>query len=76
MKNQVLKIVVNALGGAEDNWYRANMSFGKMTAEELKKKYGQSERTCEEILSRYQDEFNKLLRCVKWVENLKESDHE
>ena len=67
MKDEVLKIVQNALGGAEDNLYRANMQFGKMTAKELEQEYGQSGNTCGSILSGYQNRVAELKRCVAWV---------
>lgn len=68
MKNKVLEIVKNKLGVAEDNLYRANMQFGKMSAEELKQEYGQSGRTCGSVLAGYQNERDELIECVKWVE--------
>ncbi len=67
MKDQVLQIVQSALSGAEDNLYRANREFGKMTTNELDQKYGQSESTCGEILTQYQIRRDELKRCVAWV---------
>lgn len=67
MKDKVLSIVNGALSGAEDNLYRANMQFGKMTQKELAEEYGQSGRTCGDILHEYQIERDELLRCVNWV---------
>lgn len=64
-----LKIVKNTLVGAEDNLYRANMQFGKMTSKELAQEYGQSGRTCGEILEEYQAEVSELERCLAWVES-------
>lgn len=69
MKERVLKIVKSALCGAEDNMNRANMQFGKMTGRELAQEYGQSGRTCGEILEEYQAEVAELKRCVAWVES-------
>lgn len=69
MKTKVLQIVKNALAGAEDNLYRANIQFGKMSAKELEQEYGQSCRTCGEILHEYQIERDELRRCVAWVES-------
>lgn len=68
MKDQVLQIVKGALAGAEDNLYRANMQFGKMTQEELGEEYGQSGRKCGDVLAGYQDKKAELERCVKWIE--------
>jgi len=69
MKDQVLKIVKNALAGTEDNLYRANMQFGRMTPEQLKGEYGQSGETCGKIMQGYRDENEKLKQCVAWVED-------
>ena len=68
MKEKVLDIVKSALGGAKDNLYRANMQFGKMTQKELGEEYGQSGRTCGDVLAVYQNAEAELERCVKWVE--------
>ncbi len=69
MKADVLKIVKNALSGAEDNFLRANMQFGRMTAEQLKEEYGQSGRTCGDVMQGYHEENERLKQCVAWVEN-------
>lgn len=69
MKKKVLLIVKNALGGAEDNLYRANIQFGKMTNTELLKEYGESGKTCGDILLGYQNEIAEMKRCVAWVES-------
>jgi hypothetical protein len=68
MKEQVLKIAKNALGGSEDNLYRANMQFGRMTPEQLKEEYGQSGKTCGDVMQGYRDENERLKQCVVWVE--------
>lgn len=69
MKTDVLEIVKNALGGAEDNLFRANRAFGRMTDEELSLEHGQSGRTRGSILAGYQDDKTRLERCIKWVES-------
>jgi len=71
MKKRVLKIIKKALDDAEDNLCRANMQFGKMTSKELAQEYGQSGRTCGEILEEYQVEVSELKRCLAWVESAK-----
>ena len=70
MKEDVLNIVKSALAGSEDNLYRANLQFGKMTPEQLKKEYGQSGKTCGEVLQGYRDENERLKQCVAWVEDV------
>lgn len=69
MKDKVLQIVKNALGGAEDNLYRANMQFGHMGHEQLKEEYGQSGRTCGDIMQGYRDSHDELKQCLAWVED-------
>jgi len=53
-KEKVLQIVKNNLGGTEDNLYRANMQFGNMSGDDLTKEYGESGRSCGEILRGYE----------------------
>ena len=69
MKAKVLKIVQNALGGSEDNLYRANMQFGKMAPEQLKEEYGQSGKTCGEVMQGYRDANEEMKQCVAWVKD-------
>lgn len=68
MKNKVLEIVKNALIESEDSLKRTNMEFGKMSAKELENEYGQSGRTCSEVLNKRQIKYDELKRCVAWVE--------
>ena len=70
MKERVLTIVKSALSDAEGNLYRANIQFGKMSANELDQEYGQSGRTCGDILEGFQTEVAELKRCVSWVESV------
>jgi hypothetical protein len=74
MKDQVLKIVESALVEAEDNLYRANMQFGRMTAEQLKEEYGQSGKTCGDIMQGCRDDNEHLKQCVAWIKNCPEGE--
>jgi len=65
----VLKIVKKALGGSEANLYRANMQFGRMGPEQLKEEFGQSGKTCGDVMQWYRDENERLKQCVAWVED-------
>ena len=67
MKTKVLEIILNALSAAEDNLYRANMEFGKLSAKKLAKEYGESGLTCQEHLDIFQLEVDRLKQCVNWV---------
>jgi len=70
MKEKVLQIVENALGSAEDNLYRADSQFGKMTASELLEEYGESGEQCGEIYKGYKERERELRQCVEWVNDL------
>ncbi len=72
MKTKVLEIVHSALSAAEDNLYRANMEFGKLSAKKLAKEYGESGLTCGEIFDVYKLEVGRLKQCVEWLESLQE----
>ena len=69
MKNKVLTILNAKVAGAEDNLYRANMTFRNMSSKELKQEYGMSGRTCGEILHEAQTQLDDLKKCVEWVKN-------
>ena len=75
MKTKVLEIVHSALSAAEDNLYRANMEFGKLSAKKLAKEYGESGLTCGEIFDVYKLEVGRLKQCVEWLESLQEQPH-
>lgn len=49
LKTKLLRLLQSDLGNAQDNAYRARLAFGRMTDQELDRKYGQSDRTCREI---------------------------
>ena len=66
-KDRVLRIIKNELNNAEDNLYRANMQFVKMS-DDLTLKYGQSGRTYGEILEQYQTEVSELKECIAWLD--------
>ena len=72
MKTKVLEIVHSALSAAEDNLYRANMEFGKLSAKKLAKEYGESGLTCGEIFDVYKLEVARLKQCAEWLESLQE----
>ena len=72
MKTKVLEIVHSALSAAEDNLYRANMEFGKLSAKKLAKEYGESGLTCGEIFDVYKLEVGRLKQYVEWLESLQE----
>jgi hypothetical protein len=68
-KDKVLRIIANELNNAEDNFQRARMQFARMSGE-LSLQYGQSGRTCGEILEQYRSEVSALKECVAWLNGL------
>lgn len=52
-KEKLIRILENAKG---DNLERAEMSFGKLTEDQLKEEWGRSGRTKGEILEGYREE--------------------
>lgn len=70
MKDKILKLIDSAIGGAEDNYYRAKMQFGRMTDEQLDKEYGKSGKTCRQHLQEYSEDKQEKLAMKKWfIEN-------
>ncbi len=67
VKNRVLKLVKMNLGLAIENLHRATNSFSKLTEKELNSEYGESGRTCKEILDEYKVEVSKAKKNVKWI---------
>ena len=61
MRAAIIKLLDNHISGAEDNANRARMAFGRMTADQSSKEYGQSGRTCQQILT----EANEALAAAK-----------
>ncbi len=66
MKAKILKLIDSAIGGAEDNFYRAKMQFGKMNDEQLDKEWGQSGKTCRQHYKEYADEKAEKLAMKEW----------
>lgn len=69
LKNKVMMIVNSQISGAHDDLYRAKRRFHGMSEEELNHPYGQSGKTCGEILIGYKDKVNELEKCLDWVNN-------
>jgi hypothetical protein len=67
MKNEVLNIVKAAMGGVEDNLYRATSAFKNMTNNDLDEQHGQSGQTRRQIVDGYKAQKDKLNLCIEWV---------
>lgn len=57
----------------DDSLERAKMSFKNMTDEQLDNQFGQSGRTCREILAGYQQDRDRHEAAVYWLETLIDS---
>lgn len=67
MKERLLKLVESSLIGAEYNLYLWSMEFKNKSFKELDQEYGQSGRTCLEVLTEAQEEVAELKACVEWM---------
>lgn len=66
MKEYVLKILKGACG---DDLERATSAFKNCSEETLDSEYGQSGKTCRQILKEYQDDRDKMKKAIAWVES-------
>lgn len=69
MKQQVLRIVEDAVAGAADNLNRAKAAYIGKSEEEMGLMWGLSGRSCRDILNEYEQHHDELKRCVEWVES-------
>jgi hypothetical protein len=67
VKERTLRLVKNALSNAEDDLYRANLQFGRMTTKQFNQEWGRSGRSCGEILLGYREEVDELKQALVWV---------
>lgn len=67
MKDKILKILDSKIRGAEENLYRAKMQCRDA---DLGSEYGQSGRTCGDILQGYYDELDELVEMRSWLRSV------
>lgn len=65
--DKLRQIVDNARG---DDWERSRRMFGRMTSTELNQEYGQSGRTCREILAEHEEEQANWLAAKMLLDKL------
>lgn len=65
MKVHLIRLVSKNLGDAQDNLYRANLAFGKMSEEQLDKVYGHSDQTCRQIRDGYVAWYDEAKRVLE-----------
>lgn len=66
MKEYVLKILKGACG---DDLERATRAFENCSEETMNSEYGHSGKTCKQVLKEYQDDRDKMMKAISWVES-------
>jgi hypothetical protein len=51
-----------------DDYERAKRAFAGMTPQQMQKQYGQSGRTCQQILDEYREHAENIEKACEWVE--------
>ena len=65
------KLAIQALHQMRgDDLYRARAAFHGKTQAEMNQQWGQSSKTCAEILAEYEAYDAKVMAAVKWVEGI------
>ena len=64
-KQRVIAILEAKLAGAKDDLYRTNMMF--LHVADLEQEYGESGRSCTEVIEDAQVQVVELKRCLNWV---------
>ena len=67
MKKKILKIVKECLSCAMDDLYRAEKSF-RTWRQSKERKQSDSEEFWKDIVDTYQEEVDKLNKCILWLE--------
>lgn len=67
IKDTVALIIGREVSAAEDNLYRAERQFQNMTSEGMKAPYGQSGKSCQEILDNYKNAAADAQLQLDWV---------
>lgn len=60
-------LLENALGAAQDNLARAQMTFKRYSEASMNKPYGSSTETPKQILAEYQAQKAELLNALRWL---------
>lgn len=66
-KDKVLILLRRELSNANNNLFRARRSFAGMTDKELEAPYGQSGKSCQEVLDGYINQLTDLQLQLDWV---------
>ncbi len=69
-KAVLLGLLGSAISRADDDLARARMAFRGKSAEQMQENWGQSDKTCQEILDDYTDYRGKLQGVQTWLASL------
>lgn len=66
-KDIILKALSQVIG---DDFYRARQSFSRYTESQLDSKFGDSGKTCREILAEAQEHYDSVAQAIRDVEKI------
>ena len=68
--NEHKKLAIFALENLKgDDHIRARLAFKGYSPEQMKKEYGRSGETCEDILNGYEKRVSKIDAAINWLQN-------
>lgn len=71
MNQQIKTTILNALNNHRgDDYERAARAFRNYTPTEMQAQYGQSDKTCQQLLDDYRNHVKQVETAIKFVENL------
>lgn len=68
----IMAALEDRLGDVRDNLFRAEAHFSHYTAEAMRREYGQSRQTPEEILSDYRSRVKEVQTAMAWLQQFRE----
>lgn len=70
-KNELKSLVLKTLHDAKgDDLYRAWAAFKYYTPEQMNKEWGQSGRTCQQIVDGYKEHEDQISEAIAWISSL------
>ena len=69
-KTIVLALLMDALGNANDNAYRAQRAFSSYTPDQMDAEYGQGGFTPRQLLAGDGERLESILAAIEWVNTL------
>ena len=69
MKQKIMSILKASKIAANDRLYRAELMFDP-AQRDLNKEYGESGKTCQQILDEYRASKKEIENCIAWLESV------